>query len=218
MYKVDFHTHSSTSKDGGITKSQFRNILTNGTLDLVAITDHDAIDLAIELQRELGEEKVIIGEEISTSQGEIVGLYLTSRINPGMSAKDTVQAIKNQGGIVYIPHPFETIRSGIPQPVLDEIADSVDIVEGCNGRAMAQNFGPQATVWARQNNKAVAASSDAHGVKGLGHTYTELHSLPNKDTLVELLSTARLRHSRPPLYTLLYPKLNRLKNIFRSRK
>lgn len=112
---------------------------------------------------------------------------------------------------MYAPHPFETIRHGLSKKVLDDFTQDIDIVEVCNGRALFQNFGPEATAWARLNRKAVAASSDAHGLKGLGHTYTGTAEKPTVKNLVDLLSGARLVSGRPPIRTLLYPKAHRLK-------
>lgn len=210
MNKIDLHTHSAGSPDGGISHAQYKSILSSGQLDFVAITDHDHIEDALALQALLG-EKIIVGEEISTTQGEIIGLYLKTLVAPGMSAMDTAVAIKSQGGLVYIPHPFETVRHGITKSTLDNIATLVDIVETHNGRAFFQNKGPAAVVWTRLNNTAVAASSDAHGLKGVGTSFTALAQPPTAKNLVEQLRTAHLHVQRPPLSSLLYPKYHRLR-------
>src|SRR5690606_3707841 len=141
--------------------------------------------------------------------GEIVGLYLTRLVPAGLTPQETISRIKAQGGIVYIPHPFETVRKGIHPSVLEEIADSVDIIEVCNGRAFFQNRSEQSVVWARLNNKAGAASSDAHGRHGLGTTYTALTEVPSAKTLPELVQSGVLMTERPSVRALLYPKLNR---------
>lgn len=210
MYKIDFHTHSVASPDGSIRPEQFEHLLINNKLDYIAITDHNRIDMAEELHTKFG-EKIIVGEEIITTAGEIVGLYLSSAIQPGQSLLATVRFIKEQGGIVYIPHPFETVRHGVSEAALDSIAEYVDIVEVHNGRAVFQNKGPQAAVWAKVNHKARAASSDAHGLKGLGRTYTTVTEPINPHNLIKVLGTAKLSVARPPLTTLLYPKINRLR-------
>lgn len=217
MIKVDFHTHSSASRDGGIKPHQYKKILQAGILDCVAITDHNATELAQRLQGELG-ERIIVGEEIATAQGEIIGLFLSETIKPGQSALATAQRIKDQGGLVYIPHPFETLRAGISESALERIADLVDIVEAHNARAVFQNKGPQATVWATTHKKARAVASDAHGVKALGHTYCLIEKMPRSHSLVELLNNrARLVTKHPPMATLLYPKLNRAKKLITRR-
>jgi len=209
MFKVDLHTHSEASPDGGISPEQYARALETEKLDYIAVTDHDRIDFALGLQKALG-DKIIVGEEITTTQGEIIGLYLKHPIGPGMNARDTAQEIHNQGGLVYIPHPFETVRKGIPIDVLDSISDLVDIVEVHNGRALAQNFGIKAATWAKLNGKPGASSSDAHGYRGLGHSYSIISESPSRGSLVGNIRMTSLAHRRAPLYTLLYPKLNRL--------
>ncbi len=210
MTRVDFHTHSTASPDGGIKPEQYRRALESGLLDVIAITDHNRIDQALELHENYP-EKIIVGEEIMTSEGELIGLFLKELVLPGQSAVATVRAIREQGGVVYAPHPLETLRKGLSREVLDKLAHEIDIVEVCNGRALFQNRGPAATTWARLHHVAVAASSDAHGNKGLGTTYTQLSEIPTTKNLVALLKAGRLVTARPPLRSLLYPKLNRLK-------
>ncbi len=210
MYKVDLHTHSAKSRDGSITEEQYAGIIENGVLDYIAITDHNHIDFATNLQKSLG-SKIIVGEEINTLEGEIIGLFLTEKVPRDLSAKDTVKAIKKQNGLVYIPHPFETVRHGISKQTLDSIIDDVDIIEVYNGRAFFQNKGPQAATVARIAEKPGTASSDAHGLKGLGTAYANIEKKPTADNLAEQLHTAKLAMQRPPLKTLLYPKINRIK-------
>jgi predicted metal-dependent phosphoesterase TrpH len=217
MYKVDLHTHSSTSPDGGITATQYKKAFDSGLLDAIAITDHNDVSMALQLHQELG-DRIIIGEEIMTTQGEIVGLFLTKRVPAGLNPHDTVKHIKDQGGIVYIPHPFETFRKGMAPHVLEEIADFVDIIEVCNGRAFLQNRSAQAVVWARLNQKDSAASSDAHGYKGLGRTYSDLSELPTRDNLLSLLDTAVLRTRNPSVRALLYPKYHRFRKKISGNK
>jgi predicted metal-dependent phosphoesterase TrpH len=208
MYKVDLHTHSMASPDGGIDPEQYANALQSEMLDFIAITDHDRIDFALGLNKALG-NKIIVGEEITTADGEIIGLFLTRLVEPGLRAIDAAHNIRDQGGLVYIPHPFETVRKGITMQTLDEIADIVDIIEVHNGRALLQNYGPKAAAWAKSHGKAGASSSDAHGYAGLGNSYSIISEPASRGALVSSLSMQNLSQRRPPLYSLLYPKLNR---------
>ena len=210
MIKIDLHTHSVGSPDGGITLEEYSRLLDDKVLDMIAVTDHDSIEQALIIQSKLG-PRIIIGEEITSLEGEIIGLFLNQKVEPGLSAIKTVQAIKSQGGLVYIPHPFETVRKGITQSVIDSISDEIDIVEVYNGRAVFQNKGPQALTWARLHNKIGAASSDAHGLKGIGTTYSSVESVPTKESFLEVLKTVRLTTKRPPLLSLFYPKYNRFR-------
>src|SRR4051812_4619386 len=112
MFKIDLHTHSVESKDGGISFEQYAHALSTNRLDVIAITDHDTIDFATHAQTELG-DRIIVGEEIMSTGGEIVGLYLKEAVKAGLSPLETVKQIREQGGLVYVPHPFETVRKGL---------------------------------------------------------------------------------------------------------
>lgn len=216
MYKIDLHTHSSASPDGGISAQHYAEILSNKLLDYIAITDHNSISYALQLKKNLA-DKIIVGEEIDTKEGELIGLFLNKLVKPQQSAKQTALAIKKQGGLVYVPHPFETTRHGLSKKSLLQIIDLIDIIEVHNGRALFNNKGPQAATVARLYNKPGAASSDAHGLKGLLSVYSEINQKPTSKNLPKLIATARLFTRRPPLSSLLYPKINRLKKrIYRG--
>ncbi len=210
MYKLDLHTHSDSSYDGGIKLNQYQQILSSGLLDFIAITDHNQIDNAVRIQKTIG-SKIIVGEEVKTTEGEIIGLFLTEKVPENLSAKLTARKIKSQGGLVYIPHPFETVRSGVSQNTLLEILEYIDIIEIHNGRAVFQNKSLQALKFANKYNLARSASSDAHGKRGLVHTYTEVEQQPTLRNIVNQLQKPHLVFKKPPLSTLFYPKANRLK-------
>ena len=209
MFKIDLHTHSKASPDGGINARQYEDALSTGLLDCIAITDHNRIDFAQEQSKRLG-DKIIIGEEIMTSGGEIIGLFLKEKIPANLTPIDTIKLIKDQQGLVYIPHPLETFRHGLQINVLEEIIGLIDIVEVGNGRALNQSKYSQILVWSNLNHIIGAASSDAHGILGLGNTYTSVSEIPNRLNIKELLNKGTPIIKRPSLRALLYPKLNRL--------
>lgn len=213
-FKVDLHTHSHVSPDGGITAGQYQKALDSGVVDMVAVTDHNRIDFAVQLQQALG-EKIVVGEEIMTTHGEIIGLFLERAVQPGLSPLETVKQIKEQHGLVLVPHPFESIRHGLHPEAMEELADFIDIVEVCNGRAFFQNKSQQTVVWSRMNNKLGIAASDAHGVKGLGKTYTATNELPHRENILELLSSGANITDRPGVRALLYPKYHRFRKKMR---
>lgn len=217
MYKVDLHTHSVGSPDGGVTAEEYERVLASGHLNVIAITDHSNIDFATRLHEKLG-DKIIVGEEIMTNQGEIIGLYLKEAVPAGLEVDEAIKRIKQQDGLVYVPHPFETVRKGLHPATLESIAEQIDIIEVCNGRAFFQDRSQQAVVWARLNKVISAASSDAHGDKGLGKTYCLVSELPSRHTLLETLAKGTLHTEKPSLRALLYPKYHRLrKRVSRKR-
>jgi predicted metal-dependent phosphoesterase TrpH len=213
MYKIDLHTHSIASPDGGLKLKDYRRMLARGKLDVVAITDHNTISFAQVAQAKLGDKTIIVGEEITTQEGEIIGLYLEEAVPAGLTLEEAVTAIRAQNGLVYVPHPFETVRQGVQLPDLDKIASAVDIVEICNGRALFQNKGRAAADWTADHKKTAAASSDAHGIIGWGRTASLVEKLPTRQTLVALLMDARYRMQSVHA-GVLHPKMNRLYRKF----
>jgi predicted metal-dependent phosphoesterase TrpH len=209
-FKVDLHTHSKASFDGGIKVEQYLAALENKVLNCIAITDHNRIDFAQNIQKELGSNQIIVGQEITTKQGDIIGLFLASAIKANQNITDVVKEIKSQGGLVYIPHPFETIRSGVNKQNLVLIQESIDIIEGINGRAFFQNFSSEAQAWALELNIPTAASSDAHRSGALGKTYTTINQIPTAKNLTTLLQKAKLTYKRPSFVDIMAPKMNRI--------
>lgn len=212
LHAIDLHTHSVASPDGSLTLAHYRRMLDEGRLDFIAITDHNTIAFAQAAHAELG-KRIIVGEEITTTQGEIIGLFLTAPVPAGLPLAEAVERIKAQNGLVYVPHPFEKVRSGIAAPVLEKVASEVDIVEIYNGRAVFENRGRLAKEWAMRYHLPGAASSDSHGWYGWGATYSLIDQPPSRATLTQLLRTARYQAGFPGLRGMLYPKFNRLRKV-----
>jgi predicted metal-dependent phosphoesterase TrpH len=210
-FKIDLHTHSILSKDGGITKEQYVSLLEKGVLDAVAITDHNETGFARALQKELG-ERIIVGEEITTGEGEIIGLFLSERIEPGLSVIETVARIKAQNGLVYIPHPFETLRSGLQEEVLNTIIEDIDVVEIFNARGRWRGKSGKATEFAHGNSLAGASASDAHCRLGLGSAFSTVSELPEAKNLVKILKSGKNEKKYASVASYICPGLNRVKN------
>lgn len=210
QYKVDLHTHSLLSYDGGITAEEYSLVLEQGILDRVAITDHNEIDFALEMKEKL-RERIIVGEEISTTHGHLIGLFLHRHISPGMSPLKTAQEIHAQGGIVYIPHPFEARRAGLSRSVIMDIAHFAHIIEVYNARSLDRHV-EQALNLADTLRLASASGSDAHGRLGLGTAYTVLTQPPNTaKALIGALQERVLYTSPASLRSRFDPAKNKLK-------
>ncbi|HEX8932507.1 MAG TPA: PHP domain-containing protein [Patescibacteria group bacterium] len=215
MIKIDLHTHSIISPDGAgsITATDFENLLKQGVLDCIAITDHNETSLALELHKKLG-DRIIVGEEIMTREGEIIGVFLNKTIPPGLSVVATIKEIKKQGGLVYVPHPFETLRKGLQEDILEKIVDSIDILEVFNGRGLLRGKTKEATTFATVHNLVGASSSDAHGYGGIGKTFSLIKEIPSRKTLKSLLQQGELQKVYAPLWSYIYPTFNLIKNKF----
>lgn len=214
MYTIDLHSHSVASPDGSLTLADYRTMLQTRRLDYIAVTDHDTIEFAQHARAELG-DALIVGEEITTAEGEMIGLFLQQAVPPGHTLAETASLIHEQGGLVYIPHPFETVRKGVRLPDLDIIAAQVDVIEIHNGRALFQNKSAQAEAWSRDHGIAGAASSDAHGLYGWGKTYSIIDRVPRADTLPQVLQAARYADGFVGMRGMLYPKYNRLRKALK---
>jgi predicted metal-dependent phosphoesterase TrpH len=143
-------------------------------LDCIAITDHNTIEGVLEVQR-LASFRVIVGEEIKSQGGEIIGLFLQEAIPRGLPSLETVQRIKEQGGLVSVPHPFDHFRrSVIDRQALQEILPYVDIVEAFNARNTLQGDNRKALELALEHGILTSAVSDSHTPVEVGRTYVEV--------------------------------------------
>ncbi len=209
LCKIDLHTHSGLSFDGGLTLIDYTKILQQNVLDVVAVTDHNTITFAKELQKKFG-RKIIVGEEIESLDGEIIGLFLQKEIPPKLSAFETIQRIKMQNGLVYIPHPFEIQRKSIKIKMFEKIKKEVDIVEVFNGRSMFRGKELKDKEILQFKN-FFTASSDAHCFLGVGKTYTGISGVPTRQTLLKALKKGVLVKNYPPLISYLCPFINKIK-------
>ena len=174
MLRLDLHIHTCFSKDSAAPiASVVQRILLKG-LGPLAITDHDDIQGALEVRR-VAPFPVIIGEEIKSRDGDIIGLFLHRRVASGLPPLETVQQIKDQGGLVVVPHPFCRLRpSALHQSALMEILPFIDLMEAYNARTVLPGDNEKGLTFAQEHNLPMVASSDAHSALELGGTYTEV--------------------------------------------
>lgn len=166
--------------------------LSNG-VDAIAITDHDTIVGALELQAMAPNLRVIVGEEIKTRQGEITGLFLKEQIAPGLDAMETCERIKAQGGLIYIPHPFDPFKiNRLKRKTLLEVLDMVDIVEVYNAKLITPIYNMHARRFAEKHGKAGAAGSDAHYLSAIDVCVNEMADFSTPQGFLESLRNGRL--------------------------
>lgn len=190
---------------------QYKSILETKKLDFIAVTDHNQTGFAKNMNIEFG-EKIIIGEEITTSDGEIIGLFLKKTIPPYLTALQTAKTIREQNALVYIPHPFEKLRSGLKKDVLLKIIDYIDIIEVFNARARWRGEAEKSRKFAVEHNKSCASSSDSHCRLGLGSSYTIIDDIPSAKTLPDLLAKGTLQKNYAPFLSYLCPAVNKIKH------
>ena len=189
---IDLHCHTSASFDslaraGDVVRAAAARGLTH-----LVITDHDRIEGALQA-RELAPPglTIIIGEEIRTADGDLIAAYLERVVAPGMSAAETVAAVREQGGLVGIPHPFDRMRgSMLLDPEMSAVVSLVDWIEVHNARLVGRG-NEQAAVLARDHGLAGVAVSDAHSVLEVGVAYAALDGDPSTAAgLLEALAGA----------------------------
>ena len=193
MLKADLHVHSEYSPDSESSLGDIINHCTAAGINCLAITDHNEIAGAVELKK-IAPFTVIIGEEILTSSGEIIGLFLTERIPRQLSAQETVKRIKDQGGLVLIPHPFDRYfrPSTIDRAVLKAIVADVDIIEVFNSHTVIRSDSIQALKFAQKHGLLASAGSDAHLVSEIGNAYIKMPDFSNVEEFKRSLTKGKL--------------------------
>lgn len=192
MIKIDFHIHSIYSKDSLTKLSTLNKIFKKHNLHPV-ITDHNTIKGAIKFKQLFGE--CLIGEEIMTKEGEIIALFVNEEIKPGLSAVETVEKIKDQDGVVYVPHPFDKLRHN-----LKNLNIKADIIEVYNPRVLIKEHNRMAEEYAEQNNLLKATGSDSHFSWHIGSCHNIIEEFNDKKELLQNLKHAKLIKKATPLY------------------
>ena len=177
--RVDMHTHTMFSGDSTTTLDEVVESVTESGLDVLCVTDHNALEGALRLRAMLedaGVCRVVVGEEVKTHTGEIIGLFLTERIPFGETAVRTCELIREQGGIVYVPHPFDPMRRNISESSLVDICERglVDAIEVHNAKTSLQSLNARAKSFAAHRGLAMGSGSDAHVPHALGSAYVEM--------------------------------------------
>lgn len=199
MLKAEFHLHTRASIDSRMdADTVIRSCLRRG-VSCLFVTDHNQVWMAQELQSR-APFKVIVGEEITTSEGEIIGYFLKERVAPYQSPEDTIKEIRQQGGVVSVPHPFDRLRHArILFPALQRIIGLVDMIEVFNARNVFSHDDDLARAYAKKHNKFMIVASDAHTRWEVGRSYVELPDFSSPDELLQSLQSATLRSRRSPL-------------------
>jgi predicted metal-dependent phosphoesterase TrpH len=190
LIRVDCHLHTALSGDAVTTIDELAERVEQERLDVVCITDHNVTAAAVAaVERGIG-ARVIVGEEIRTTKGDVIGLFLTERVPYVLPLPEAVGLIKSQGGLVYLPHPFDPGRSTLDRAISAQLcADGIaDVVEVFNAKIEDQEHNRQAAMLAERYDLPGGAGSDAHDPEGIGAAYLEM---PDFDGPADFLSALR---------------------------
>lgn len=188
--RVDCHSHTMWSGDCTTTPDELINAVEESGIDVLCITDHNVIAGAIELADRLP-CRVVIGEELRVGSGEIIGLFLNERLPQGIGLLEAATRIRSQGGVVYIPHPFDPMRNCLRPDDIDLLVAEglVDGIEGRNSKTSLESLNAKAAAYGEAHGLFVGAGSDAHVPDALGAGYLEM---PDFDGPEQFMASARL--------------------------
>ena len=192
MLKADFHIHTEYSMDCATSLDKLIERCLKLGVNCVAIADHGTVEGALKL-KEIAPFTVIVAEEILTPDGEVMGMFLKETIPSGLSVKDTISQIRAQGGLVNIPHPFDSFRgSALDGKIVEEIVGEIDIMEVFNSRSPLLRSSAKARIFAEKHGIAKTAGSDAHTLPEIGNAYVEMPEFNGKDEFLQALARGKI--------------------------
>ena len=197
--RLDLHNHTHFSADGLMSPTRLLAAARAKGIACLAVTDHNTVEGGLQAfalaEKDLSLPRVIPGVEMLTTDGEVIGLYVWENIPSGLSFLDTVESIKGQGGIVYLPHPFDNLRRGtISRRERPRAAELADVIEVVNGRSLSPRCGEKALALARRLGKPQGAGSDAHHEAEVGVASVLVNAYPSRDILVSLIAEGKVVH------------------------
>jgi predicted metal-dependent phosphoesterase TrpH/glycosyltransferase involved in cell wall biosynthesis len=201
---ADLHMHTSWSHDCSTDATELVDHAEAEGLGAIAVTDHNVFGGALEAADYARDRDLVVirGEEVKTDgQGEVIGLFLEREIPRGLSFADTIAAIREQGGLVYLPHPFDRLHA-IPDPrTLHRHLADIDVFEVYNARLLFEAFNEEALRFARKYNLTTGAGSDAHVLQGVGTGAVRMRAFADpEEFLISLRSAEILRRPKSLAY------------------
>ncbi|MDX6697813.1 MAG: hypothetical protein QOE65_1210 [Solirubrobacteraceae bacterium] len=191
LIDVDLHMHTDHSHDCATPVDVLLSTARERGLGAIAVTDHNEISGALEAARQADGVKVIVAEEVKTAhQGEVIGLFIEEKIPKGLSLQETIAEIKRQGGLVYVPHPFDRLHSVPDYEHLLDVLDDVDAIEVFNPRIAFKPFNEEAVRFAAKYRIVGGAGSDSHVAAGLGSVRIRMRDFEGPEEFLESLREA----------------------------
>ncbi|MGQ9546786.1 MAG: PHP domain-containing protein [Dehalococcoidia bacterium] len=196
LIRADLHIHTCYSRDCLTTLPKVVERCLQLGINCIAVADHNTIDGAVKLTG-FAPFKVIVAEEILTSIGEIMGLFLSEAVPRGLSAQETMSRIRSQGGLVAIPHPFGRSLPWNTNPLTSmEVLSQVDIIETFNARTPFSGSNARAARLAKERGKIASAGSDAHTLGEIGRAYVEMPDFEGPEEFLNSLAQAKIYGQR----------------------
>ncbi len=198
MLTLEFHCHTILSKDSLTSPQKLIETCRRRGIERVVITDHNTIAGAL-AARKLDPERVIVGEEIMTTRGELLAAFVTEEVPPFLSPQETIRRLREQGAYISVSHPFDRLRSGAwREEDLLEILPQVDAIEVFNSRCMNPRFNRQAQAFARRHGVAGTVGSDAHAAFEVGRSVLLVEQFEGPDEMRKVIPAAVLKTRLSP--------------------
>ena len=197
---VDLHMHTDHSPDCATPVDTLLDTAKKVGLGAIAITDHNEISGALEARERANGIKVIVAEEVKTAdQGEVIGLFIEEKIPRGMTLQDTIAEIRRQGGLVYVPHPFDRMHAVPDYEHLLDVVEEIDAIEVFNPRVAFSAFNEEAARFAAKYRIVAGAGSDSHVAQGLGSVKIRMRDFDGAEEFLESLRDADIVRKRQSL-------------------
>jgi predicted metal-dependent phosphoesterase TrpH/glycosyltransferase involved in cell wall biosynthesis len=197
---VDLHMHTDHSPDCATPVTTLLDTATKVGLGAIAVTDHNEISGALEARELSNGIKVIVAEEIKTAdQGEVIGLFIEEKIPRGMTLQETIAEIRRQGGLVYVPHPFDRMHAVPDYEHLLDVVEEIDAIEVFNPRVAFTAFNDEAARFAAKYRIVAGAGSDSHVAQGLGSVKIKMRDFDGPEEFLESLRDADIVRKRQSL-------------------
>jgi predicted metal-dependent phosphoesterase TrpH len=197
---VDLHMHTDHSPDCATPVDGLLDTAKRVGLEAIAITDHNEISGALEARERADGIKVIVAEEVKTAdQGEVIGLFIEEKIQRGMTLQETIAEIRRQGGLVYVPHPFDRMHAVPDYLHLLDVVEDIDAIEVFNPRVAFSAFNEEAARFAAKYRIAAGAGSDSHVVQGLGSVKIKMRDFDGPEEFLQSLRDADIIRKRQSL-------------------
>jgi predicted metal-dependent phosphoesterase TrpH len=198
--KAEFHCHTCWSKDSLVEPEQLILACRRKGIGRVVVTDHNSIAGAV-IAHQMAPDLVVVGEEIMTTQGELLAAYVQEEIPKGLSPEEAIRRLRDQGAFISVSHPFDSWRNGAWKiRDLDAIISLVDAIEVFNARCTERQSNEKAAEYAKKHGVVGTAGSDAHSILELGTAVVSLPEFNNSVGLKKALREGRIAGRLSPFW------------------
>ena len=215
MIKADLHIHTQYSPDSNNSLDDIIKRCLKIGVNCISVCDHGTAEGALKL-KSIAPFKIIVSEEILTPYGEIMGMFLKETIPSNISADEAIKRIREQDGIVCIPHPFDKFRSSAFQGNdLEIIKDNIDIIEVLNARTLPFQNRKQGLEFAKKYKIRQGAGSDAHTISEIGTAYVEISDFEGKDEFLKALESGKIAGHYSSIFVHFFSTKNKINKRFK---